>query len=401
MASIKVKFINDKTLKDGTHPIAIQVIHQRKKKLLYIQHSLMPNEWDFENNQPNPKYSNYKSLRSRIKFVINQLEKIVLDLENSGNPFTVEDIAFKFRPGKQSNDELIFFEEYVNELIHRFKELNKIGNSMVYNHTKNKFLRYSGTDIKLNEIHYRHIKEFEDYLIYEGLSTNGISIHLRTLRAIINRAIKDKIIDESNYPFKNYSIKYKKTRKRAVNRDVIKLIESVDLTKESDLQLFKDIFMFSFYNRGMSFVDIAFLQMKNIENGRIVYVRKKTQQQFSIRITEKAQEIIDRYCQSSNKDDYIFPLIKRVGNEYQDYLNAMRLMNKKLKIISDRLNLDTNLSTYVARHSWATIAKRSGISTAIISEGLGHDSEITTQIYLDSFENNVLDDANEQIINLD
>jgi integrase len=157
--------------------------------------------------------------------------------------------------------------------------------------------------------------------------------------------------------------------------------------------------MFSFYNRGMNFADMAFLKVSNIESGRITYYRQKTGQRFSIKITDKTKAIIDKYNDLNNADSYLFPIIYREGKEYLDYKNAMRLMNKKLKKISEILNLDIPLSTYVSRHSWATIAKRSGISTAVISEGLGHSTEEITQVYLDSFENDVLDDANELIIN--
>jgi integrase len=265
----------------------------------------------------------------------------------------------------------------------------------------------------LYEIDYQFVREYKSFLesketiIHEGkpnerkkkLTTNGISFYLRTLRAIINKAIKDGLIEETSYPFKNISIKAQKTRKRAVNKDVIKMVEALDVSKENNLQLYKDLFMFSFYNRGMNFVDIAFLKVKNIESGRLNYTRQKTGQQFSIKITDKSKEIIDRYNDLKNPESYIFPIIYRKGKEYLDYRNAMRLMNKKLKKISNLLKLDVPLTTYVSRHSWATIAKRSGISTAVISEGLGHESEETTQVYLDSFENDVLDDANELVIN--
>jgi integrase len=205
-------------------------------------------------------------------------------------------------------------------------------------------------------------------------------------------------MEETSYPFKNITIKSQKTRKRAVNKDVIKMVEELDVSQQENLQLYKDLFMFSFYNRGMNFVDMAFLKVSNIVNGRIEYTRQKTGQQFSIKITDKAKEIISRYNDLKNADSYIFPIIYRKGMEYLDYRNAMRLMNKKLKKISTLLKLDVSLTTYVSRHSWATIAKKSGVVTAVISEGLGHTTEEITQVYLDSFENNVLDDANELII---
>jgi len=224
---------------------------------------------------------------------------------------------------------------------------------------------------------------------------------LRTLREIINRAIKEGLSEETAYPFKNIPIKSEQTRKRAVNREVIKKVEELDVSYDKNLKFYKDLFMFSFYNRGMSFVDLAYLKVKNIENGRLNYTRRKTGQLFSIKITPKAQVIIDIYCKSKQPEDYLFQIIHRKENEYQDYRNAMRFMNKELKKISELLNLDISLSSYVSRHSWATIAKKSGISTSVISEGLGHTTEEVTQVYLDSFENDVLDDANDLITNME
>ena len=149
--------------------------------------------------------------------------------------------------------------------------------------------------------------------------------------------------------------------------------------------------------RGMSFIDMAYLRNRDIVNGRLTYARKKTGQKFSIKLTPEAEKIIKKYSYNDKPDGYVFQILDRKGYEYLDYKNALRLTNKKLKILGEMAGCSIPISTYVSRHSWATIAKRAGIPTAVISEGLGHDSEKTTQIYLDSFENKVLDDANELI----
>ena len=331
--------------------------------------------------------------------------KIDLKLENKGKNYTAEDILNDFK--HKATDKT--FNGYCTDLVSSFKEQGKNGNAIVYQSTLDSFKGFAKLkNYQLSELDYNTIKGYQEYLskkvniskdkkTEKKLTPNGISFYLRTLRAIINRAIKEGLIEENSYPFKKISIKSEKTRKRAVNKDVIKMVEDLDASEDKILQFYKDLFMFSFYNRGMNFVDMAFLKVKNIEGGRIVYSRQKTGQQFSIKITEKAKAILDQYSDLSDPQSYLFPIIIRKGNEYRDYRNAMRFMNKKLKKISEMLKLDVPLTTYVSRHSWATIAKKSGISTAIISEGLGHESEETTQIYLDSFENEVLDDVNELI----
>jgi integrase len=395
MASVKLHLYKHKTLKDGSHPILIQVLKDRQRKTFSTGYSAKPDQWNIAQNIPSKKHPNHKLLAQNLKRKVVEIEDSILELENSGKSYNLDDVSKKVK--KDNNNESL--NDYVQKLTDRFVKQGKLGNARVYKFTKDTFLKYhSEPDVQLKEIDYSKVKGFEDYLLENGNKLNSVSVHLRTLRAIINRAIKDEIIEETSYPFKKISIKSQKTRKRAVNKDVIKMVEELDVPQEENLQLWKDLFMFSFYNRGMNFVDMAFLKVKNIEGGRINYTRQKTGQQFSIKITDKAMAIIDRYNDLSDPESYIFPIIYRKGNEYLDYRNAMRLMNKKLKKISEILNLDVPLTTYVSRHSWATIAKRSGIATAVISEGLGHESEETTQVYLDSFENDVLDDANELII---
>lgn len=410
MASIKVVLYKHKTLLDGSHPILISVIKDRKRKTFSTGHSAFISEWNFKKNIPNSSHPNKANLILRLTRIKTDINDIILLLENKKKPFTASDIVNTYL--KKKSD--LTFEDYCNQLIKSFKESGKNGNAIVYQSSLESVKDFVGSKkVQLDEIDYNFVKKYQDFLeskeitVKKGtkeeyrkrLTVNGISFYLRTLRAIINKAIKEGLIDETSYPFKNISIKSQKTRKRAVNKDVIKMVEELDVSKEENLQLYKDLFMFSFYNRGMNFVDMAFLKVKNIESGRLNYTRQKTGQQFSIKVTDKSKAIIDRYNDMKESESYVFPIIYRKGKEYMDYRNAMRLMNKKLKKISDILKLDVPLTTYVSRHSWATIAKRSGIATAVISEGLGHESEETTQVYLDSFENDVLDDANELIIN--
>lgn len=408
MASVKLKFKKDKLLSDGSHPIVIQVIHNRKRKIFYLGHSATKEQWDDEKNRPKSNHPDHKIIKSRIKNAILDIKNIIADFENLKQLFTLDDIEKKYK--NEANAE-ISFEEYCENIIKTFKETGKNGNAIVYQSALDSFKGFTKSKkYLLSEIDYVTVNKYQEYLtkkiniskvkkIEKKLTPNGISFYLRTLRAIINRAIKEGLIEEIAYPFKNISIKSEKTRKRAVNKDVIKKVEELDVSYDKNLQFNKDLFMFSFYNRGMSFVDMAYLKVRNIENGRLSYIRHKTGQLFSIKITGKAQAIIDNYCKSNEPDKYLFPIICRKDNEYQDYRNAMRFMNKELKKISELLKLDVSLSSYVSRHSWATIAKKSGIATSVISEGLGHTTEEITQVYLDSFENDVLDDANDLIIN--
>ena len=396
MASVKLILYKHKTLKDGSFPIIIQVIKNRKRKTFSTGFSSTPELWNENLNLPNKKHPHYHLLTQLLRRKILEVEQIMLQLENSDVKYNLKRLESEIKGEAPVH---LKFNDYVQSIVNNLVKLNKIGNSKAYKNTQGVFTRFAGKDFLLKDIDQQVVKNFEADLITRGGTTNGISFQLRTLRAIINRAIKEGLVNEADYAYKNFQIKSCKTRKRAVNKDVIKKIEDLNVSTHEDLQFYKDLFLFSFYNRGMNFVDIAFLQVKNIQDGRINYVRRKTGQQFSVKVSDKVNAIIARYNDLKHPDTYIFPIIYRKENQYLDYRNSMRLMNKKLKKISGLLMLDIPLTTYVTRHSWATIAKRSGISTAVISEGLGHTTEEITQVYLDSFENEVLDNANDQIIN--
>jgi len=394
MASIKLLLFTHKKLKDGSHPIVLQVIKDRKRKLISFGFSATTEQWDKKENLPNKKHPNYKELRLFVKNKLVKADKVLLDLENEDRPFTIDELVDKIT----NKDKYYSFYEFTENLISKMKKTGNLGNARVYYNTLNVFRKFmNGKDIDFKGLNYKKIKEFEEYLYSLGRKVNTVSVHLRTLRAIYNRAIKEKVVQKALYPFEEIKISKEETQKLAITKEEIDKIRDLDLSGNSELEKARDYFMFSFYMRGMSFIYIAFLKVKNISNGRLNYTRKKTRQKFSIKLTDKARMIIEKYSDLKDHDSYIFPIIKRKRNEYLDYRNAMRLTNKKLKIIGEMVGLTSTLSTYVSRHSWATIAKRTGISTTIISEGLGHDSEQTTQIYLDSFENKVLDDANEKI----
>jgi len=254
-------------------------------------------------------------------------------------------------------------------------------------------------DISFKKLNYKTLIEFESFLLKRGLKTNGISFHLRTLRAIYNRAINSNVASINDYPFKKYKIKNEKTIHRAISKEELKRIKN-HKSDDKSVDFAKDCFMFSFYTRGMSFIDLANLKHENIHENTLQYRRSKTGQPFTIKLTDNALAIIEKYTNLNPNNSYVFPIIKHENRKYTEYRNALTLVNKKLKIIGKSINCSIPLTTYVARHSWATIAKHDGVSTSIISEGLGHATEHTTQIYLDSFGNDVIDKANDIITDL-
>ena len=391
MASVKIFLYTHKELKDGSHPIVLQLIKDRKRKMITLG-TAYKNQWNFESELPTSKHPHSQLLKTSLKRKMIKAESVILELDDFGKPYTVDDIAEKMDLGKQTTS----FKEFSNKLINQLKKAGKNGNARAYEDAKVAFLKFNKEkDLDLKNISTKKIQQFENHLLERGLRVNSISVYLRTIRAIYNKAIKEELVNEKYYPFKNFKIKKEATIKRALSKENIKSIAEIDLSSRKDLELARDVFLFSFYNRGMNFIDICYLTNNITNNGRIIYRRQKTKQTFTIKITSQTKQLIEKY-RSGEPDDYLFPIVKK-GREYVSYRTGVRSLNRKLKTVGEELELSIPLTSYVARHSWATIAKRSGISTAIISEGLGHDSELTTQIYLDSFENETLDAANELV----
>lgn len=395
MASVKLVLFTHKKYSDGSHPIFIQIIKDRKRKFIGIGHHAKKTEWDFENNLPKRNHPSYKRLKLLISQKMALAQKELISLENKEKNFSIDEVVRKIKP-KRSESSLY---NYIEEVMKNLNAEGKKGNARVYRTFMNVFKTFrKNKDIAFVDIDYKVLSQFENHLAQDGKKVNSISNYLRTFRAIYYRALKDNLFELTSNPFKEIKIVSEETRKRAISKEDIVKIKNLDLGVGTEYEKARDIFMFSFYLRGMSLVDILFVKVKDIIDGRINYVRKKTKQQFSIKLTEEANAIIKKYNNLNDIKSYIFPYLNGKKDEYLSYKNALRLINKKMKKIGEKAGLGIPLTTYVARHSWATIAKRSGISTAIISEGLGHETEQTTQIYLDSFENDVLDAANEIII---
>lgn len=404
MASVKVQLNTSKKNKIGESPVIIQILHNRKKRILSTGDYLNEVEWDkstglvIEKSKSVEHKRYLQKLNSKIRRIINEIKEAILELEEKQKHFTVDQIIAKVK----TKDIQCSIFSYTQTLITRLKIAGKNGNSQAYKSFLSVFINFRNSkDLSFDELNYKILVSFEEYLQGKGRTVNAISFHMRTLRSVYNKAIKEGVAHQELYPFKDYQVKREKTSKRAIIKGDIAMIKQLDLTDQPDLDKARDYFLFSFYTRGMAFVDIAFLKVKNIVGDRLTYSRSKTNQKFTIKLTDQCFSIIQKYNDLKDRESFIFPIIiNPEGNQYTQYRNGMRLTNKKLKIVGEMIGLEIPLTTYVSRHSWATIAKRSGIPTAIISEGLGHETERTTQIYLDSFENQVLDDANDLITNI-
>lgn len=269
----------------------------------------------------------------------------------------------------------------------------RVRTSETYTTTLNSFMKFmDGKDVMLSSVDSDLMMSYESYLKAQGISMNTISFYMRILRAVYNRAV-EKGATRQRYPFKHVYTGVEKTVKRAVSFKVIKQLKEMDLSLSPTMEYARDMFLFSFYTRGMSFVDMAYLRKKDLVDGMLSYRRKKTGQLLAIKWEQCMQDIVDKYPKTTSP--YILPIIRSIANnERRQYKNAICLVNRRLKEIGKILGISHPLTMYVARHSWASIAKEKNIPLSIISEGMGHDSEKTTLIYLASLDSSVIDKAN-------
>ena len=282
-------------------------------------------------------------------------------------------------------------------LISDLRVQGKLRLAETYSTSVESFKRFlKGDDILLQDIDGQLLAKYESYLISKKLTLNTTSFYMRNLRSIYNRAVEKGLIIQMN-PFKRVYTGVDVTNKRALPISVIKDI--LDLKLERDALIFaRDLFIFSFYLRGISFVDIAYLTHDNLKGGYLVYRRRKTNQELSIKWEPCMQEIVNRYHLKGSK--YLLPILNENSTDLRhQYLRMSHNVNRKLGQIGRVLNLPHPLTMYVARHSWASAAMNKRVPLAVISQAMGHDSEKTTKIYLSALDKSEIDEANNLLIN--
>ncbi|WP_037360882.1 site-specific integrase [Asinibacterium sp. OR53] len=405
MASIKAVLYTSKTLNNGEHPIMLRVIKDRKSKYLSLHMSCSKELWDNENNLPKKKHPLYKEMLIAIDKKKLAANKLLLELHNDEKDVSAEEIKSKLKTSVV-NKKTVF--QYFDEVIKRLTVTNRLGYASIFKSTKNSLKTFrNDRDLHFSDITTSFLTKYEDAFYERGVTPNSVFVFLRTFKTLINYARKDGIVKTDFDPFKDINFtKFRriKTRKRAITKEQIRKIETLKIKDDQGLLNAKNYFLFSYYNRGINFIDMAFLKWENIKNGRLVYSRRKTKEDFTIALLPPAIKILEYYkkYQYEDENSFIFPILSHSYETQQSVRNRLvkmlRIVNHDLKTIADKTGIKEKLTTYVARHSFATNLKRSGISTSVISEAMGHDSEKTTKIYLDSFENTILDEASKSIL---
>ena len=396
MASIKIKFRASKVVgKEGV--IYYQLIHNRMIRQITTEYKLFENEW-FELFS-RPYVSSYSDRRAiylstlydRVKTETRRIEHIINRYE--GRAHDIDDIVSAIERLPQG----VSLRNFMQELIHRLKELGRVRTAETYVSTMNSVMNFlQGEDISIDMIDSDMMERYEAYLKRRESSLNTISFYMRTLRATYNRAVEKGLI-EQKYPFKRVYTNLEKTTKRAISLSVISQIKQLELTHKPHLEFARDIFIFSFYTRGMSFIDIAYLRKRDIKGDELTYRRRKTGQKLHIKWESCMRELVEKH--PNKNSEYLLPIISNPDVCHRkQYLKGIATINRHLGKIAEMIGLSTTLTMYVSRHSWASAAKHKNIPISVISEGMGHDNETTTQIYLASLDTSVIDEANKLIM---
>lgn len=396
MASVKAK-IRPSTNESKEGTIYYQITQNRVVRQLKTGYHLYIYEWNKTTNSIVISNCNRKhyllSIKERIDWDIKRLQNIINQWEYKRVKYTTNDIINTFR--QQEGEQSLF--DFMQNIIAQLRHMGKQRTSETYLATLRSFMNFrENKDILFEEIDQDTMLLYEAYLHNKGLTRNTTSFYMRILRAVYNRAI-ERNITTNKKPFKHVYTGIDKTIKRAIPLKEIKQMKHLELSRQPSLEFARDMFLFSFYTRGMSFIDMAYLKKNDLSNGILSYRRRKTKQQLFIRWEKCMQDIVEKY--NNPLSEYLLPIIKSMnGDERTQYQNAMYLINRKLKTIGKMIGLQLPLTMYIARHSWASAAKNKKIPISIISESMGHDSETTTQIYLASLETTIVDNANSLIL---
>ena len=392
--TVNVICYKSKVLSNNESPLMLRVNKDRKRKYVSLGISVLPEHWDFSKNQPKADCPNREYIEMLIADKIKEYSAKIIELKANNQEFTATSLVERVcvnRVNRQTVGDFI-----TNHISHLMTagcksyalSIRQLYNSMV------EFNRH--LDIPFADIDVAWLRRYELFLREKRLAENTIGIRFRTLRSIYNLAMEENVASPDSYPFKKFKVSklHQETAKRALSKEDIERVLSYKSTNRY-MRLPIDIFAFTYYCGGINFVDIAHLTRANIVDGRLIYKRQKTKKLIKIPLQSQAVALIDKY--RNDESPYLFPILSAFHKTEVQQANRIHKVitkvNDRLKQIGESLNLPITLTTYVARHSQATVMKRAGVSTAVIREIMGHSSERVTQIYLDSFYNEQVDNA--------
>jgi integrase/recombinase XerD len=400
-ANVNISLDTRREKSDHTYPIILRLSFQERNTSIPTGVSVALKDWDDEEKIIKRTYRGTEShvrLNNYIQKLKTQALDTILKLQEAGKLNSLSVTAIRDRISKQDSKNSFF--SYAEQQVQDLINSHRIGTARSYKGIIAILKTYTkGRDLKFTDIGYSFLSGFELQHRSKGGGLNGLSVYLRAIRAIYNKAIKEGIVEKEMYPFNDYKIKSAPTAKRALEWTSLQKIIDIEIASTDKLFNARNYFLASYMMYGMNFTDMAYLKKTDIQHGRIQYRRKKTAKIYDIKISDSLAVLFSQY---NTDTDYVFPILKTDTpiTQAKEIQWARKRYNAKLKLLAKKCELPETLTSYVSRHSFATQAMLKAIPLNAISSMLGHSSIKTTEIYLKSLPSNILDDYNDQITSM-
>lgn len=402
--AITVVCYKSKTLSNGEHPLMVRVAKDGKRSMKSLGVSVNPIYWDFTKNCPKKNCPNRTELMKLISQTLSMYQGRAIEAKSNGEDVSVSSII----EDREQSLSRVYVDDFLTSHILMLRECGKVGNSYAYMNLRTTLRNFYGKKLTFtfNEVDMVFCNRFEGWMRKNKYEDTTMSYYFRTLRATFNKAVEAKSASREKNPFIEYKLSRfsTKTKKRALSKENVKKILGMDCSNMSKkAKLAHAIFSFSYYCGGISFIDIANLTPYNIIDGRLIYERQKTHGMINLMLLDEAKAIIEQYAHHQENAGFLFPIldIRRHVTEMQKYNRVRKICrqtNVELHKIADELGIMEDVTTYVARHSFATVLKKSGVNIGIISQALGHQDIKTTQIYLSRFDDEQVDNAMKNLL---
>ena len=399
MASVKT-MLRQSTVEGKEGTLYFRVIHERVARTVFTDCHVSRDEWDDVSSSviiagTKERKAYLELTASKLKSDQERLDRIIAEKEVLKVKFTADDVVTEYRKQPES----MTFSTFIRSMAERKMAAKRYGTAKTYRDALASFSNFrNGEDVSFDALDKETICQYEAWMKDKGLKLNTSSCYLRTLKTLYLKAV-DMGLTEDKDIFSRVFTGFATTTKRAIAIEAIRKILKLRLKDGSALAFARDMFMLSFYLQGISFVDMAYLKKTDIRNGLLQYSRKKTGQTITISWEREMQEIVDAYSRQAKDTPYLLPIIrKRDGTEREQYEKTEHNVNRNLKKIGVMAGLHIPLTTYVSRHSWASIMRDMGNDISVISRGLGHEDIKTTQIYLSAIDNSTVMKANKRLI---
>lgn len=399
MATVKIKF-RQSTVEGKEGTLYFQIIHKRMARTVFTDCHILPEEWNRASSSviiggTDERKAYLETVASKLEWDMETFAKIIAEKEKAKTGYTIDDVVSEY----DRRPKCITFFTFIRSMVAKKAAAKRYGTAKTYHDSLVSFSSFrGGKDITFDGLDGDVMVQYEAWMKDRGLKRNSSSCYLRTLKTLYLKAIEQGLAEDKDI-FRHVFTGFATTTKRAISIEAIKAIRRLDLSNNPALAFARDMFMLSLYLQGMAFVDIAYLKKSDIRNGQLQYSRKKTGQALTISWEKPMQEIVDAYSHLTKDTPYLLPIItKQDGTERKQYEKAEHNVNRNLKKIGEMAGLHIPLTTYVARHSWASIMRDMGNDITVVGKGLGHSDIKTTQIYLSTIDNSTVMRANKRFL---